>query len=91
MNVTYAPVTVRELKEGYQDFGDAGVVALQGRLDARPPYQREFVYSEAQEVEVIVTAEANGEGRRVSAAASGAQATAPATRASMCRRREPSG
>ena len=55
MNVTYAPVTVRELKEGYQDFGDAGVVALQGRLDARPPYQREFVYSEAQQVEVIDT------------------------------------
>lgn len=37
-------VTVRDLVEGYKDRGDDGVVGYRGRLNIRPPYQRDFVY-----------------------------------------------
>ena len=38
-------LTIRQLVEGYKDSGDNGVVALGGKLNVRPPFQREFVYS----------------------------------------------
>lgn len=56
MKIESRPVTVRELIESYQDSGEEGVVAYGGQLDVRPPYQREFVYSEAQQQAVIQTA-----------------------------------
>ena len=37
-------ITVRELTNGYADNGDAGVTGHSGKLDIRPPYQREFIY-----------------------------------------------
>ena len=38
-------LTVRQLVDGYRDSGDTGVVALGGKLNVRPAFQREFVYS----------------------------------------------
>ena len=55
MNITEQHITVRDLFDGYQDSGDDGVVALGGRLDIRPPYQREFIYKPEQQRAVIDT------------------------------------
>ena len=48
-------ISVRELTEGYEDNGESGVVAYGGRLDVRPPYQREFIYSDKEKQAVINT------------------------------------
>jgi hypothetical protein len=48
-------ITVGELFEGYDDKGDDGVRAYNGKLDVRPPYQREFVYKDKQRDAVIDT------------------------------------
>jgi hypothetical protein len=34
------------LTNGYQDNEENGVIGFGGKLDIRPPYQREFVYDE---------------------------------------------
>lgn len=41
--------------EGYEDNDEAGVVGYGGRLDIRPPYQREFIYKDKQRDAVIDT------------------------------------
>lgn len=41
MNIELRNITVRELADGYKDSGDDGVVGYSGKLDIRPPYQRE--------------------------------------------------
>ncbi len=43
-----------ELVEGYFDNREGGVVGYNGRLDIRPPYQREFVYDDQQRKAVIL-------------------------------------
>ena len=53
MEVKFRRVTVRELVEGYFDNQEGGVVGYEGRLDIRPPYQREFVYKDKQREAVI--------------------------------------
>lgn len=55
MEITLRHVTVRELTEGYEDRQDEGVVGFGGRLDIRPPYQREFIYNDQQRDAVIDT------------------------------------
>ena len=55
MKIQLKEVTVRELTTGYMDNAEAGVVGYGGRLDIRPPYQREFVYNEKQRNAVIDT------------------------------------
>ncbi len=55
MDIELRTVTVRELVEGDADRQDEGVVGLGGRLDIRPPYQREFIYDDAQQQAVIDT------------------------------------
>lgn len=55
MRTTHSPITVRELRSGFSDQADAGVSALDGRLDIRPAYQREFVYKPTQQQAVINT------------------------------------
>lgn len=44
MDIKPLPITIRELIKGYEDKQDEGVVGYGGKLDIRPPYQREFVY-----------------------------------------------
>ncbi|WP_265563881.1 HNH endonuclease family protein [Sphingomicrobium arenosum] len=55
MKIELKEITVRELAEGYRDNQELGVVAFGGKLDVRPPYQREFVYKDAQRDAVIDT------------------------------------
>lgn len=55
MKVTLKEIAVRELTNGYKDNADEGVVAYGGKLDVRPPYQREFVYKAEQRDAVINT------------------------------------
>ena len=55
MKIELKAITVRELAEGYIDRGDDGVFGYAGRLDIRPPYQREFVYEGQQQEAVIDT------------------------------------
>ena len=53
MKIEMHDVTIRELVDGYRDEGDDGVFGYGGRLDIRPPCQREFVYDEKDRVAVI--------------------------------------
>ena len=55
MQIELHRITVRELTQGYEDNAENGVRAYGGRLDVRPPYQREFVYKEKQRDAVIDT------------------------------------
>ena len=55
MDITLFEVNVAALVKGYQDKGDDGVTAYKGKLDVRPPFQREFVYDEKQRAMVIDT------------------------------------
>jgi len=48
-------VTVRDVVHGFKDADEGGVVGLDGKLDIRPPYQREFVYNDKQRAAVIDT------------------------------------
>jgi len=59
MNIELKEITVRELTEGFQDNAENGVVAYGGKLDVRPPYQREFIYKDKQRDAVIDTVTQN--------------------------------
>ena len=55
MKIELNKITVRDLTNGYEDNAENGVKAFGGKLDVRPPYQREFVYKENQRNAVIDT------------------------------------
>lgn len=55
MEINLTKIKVRDLVEGYADNGENGVVGYNGKLDIRPPYQREFIYKDAQRDAVITT------------------------------------
>jgi hypothetical protein len=55
MKIDLKEIPVRELTDGYADNAEAGVVGYGGRLDVRPPYQREFIYKDKQRDAVIDT------------------------------------
>jgi len=55
MNIELKEITIRELTNGYMDNEENGVVGYGGKLDIRPPYQREFVYKDKQREAVIDT------------------------------------
>lgn len=55
MKIELKEITVRELTDGYKDNDEAGVVGYGGKLDIRPPYQREFIYKDRQRDAVIDT------------------------------------
>lgn len=55
MNIELLDLKVRDLTEGYQDNDEAGVVGYSGKLDIRPPYQREYIYKDKQRDAVIHT------------------------------------
>ena len=55
MNIKLHEITVRELVDGYVNSEEEGVVAYGGKLDVRPKYQREFIYSDRQQQAVIDT------------------------------------
>lgn len=55
MDIELSNITVRQLVKDYQDNQEAGVVGFGGKLNVRPPYQREFVYNDKQREAVIDT------------------------------------
>jgi len=55
MNIELKEITVRELTKDYEDNAEEGVVGYGGKLDIRPPYQREFIYKDKQRDAVIDT------------------------------------
>lgn len=55
MRIELKDITVRDLVNGYQDNDENGVIGYAGKLDIRPPYQREFIYKDKQRDAVIDT------------------------------------
>ena len=53
MDIELNRITVRELVDGFENNGDDGVRGYGGKLDIRPPYQREFIYKRSQQIAVI--------------------------------------
>ena len=55
MKIELKEISISDLFDGYKDSADEGVVAYGGKLNVRPPYQREFVYKDKQRDAVIDT------------------------------------
>ncbi len=56
MEIKLHEIKVRDLANGYLDNPEDGsVVGYDGKLNIRPPYQREFVYNDSQRQAVIET------------------------------------
>ncbi len=55
MKIELKEIFVRELANDYKDNNDDGVVGYGGKLDIRPPYQRNFVYDEKERNAVMNT------------------------------------
>lgn len=55
MKIELKEITVAELTKDYQDNQDNGVIGYGGKLDIRPPFQREFVYGDKERKAVIDT------------------------------------
>lgn len=62
MKITRIQITIKDLINGYKEKGPEGlegIVAFGGKLDVRPPYQREYVYAPKERDEVIRTVKKN--------------------------------
>lgn len=55
MDIKLKEITVSELAKGYEDNAEDGVRGYGGKLDIRPPYQREFIYGDKERNAVIDT------------------------------------
>ena len=55
MTIKPLEVTVGEITMGYVNNDEQGVRGYYGKLDIRPPYQREFIYNEKEQQAVIRT------------------------------------
>src|SRR6476620_3197840 len=55
MKIALNEITVKDLADGFLDNAESGVVAYGGKLDIRPPYQREFIYGDKERNAVIDT------------------------------------
>lgn len=55
MNIDLFEISVEDLVNGFDDRGDDGAFSYDGRLDIRPPYQREFIYDMEKKTGVIDT------------------------------------
>lgn len=55
MTIKQIEVTVGEIAEGYINNEEQGVRGYGGKLDIRPPYQREFIYNDKEQQAVITT------------------------------------
>lgn len=55
MKIKQLDITCRELAEGFVDNAEEGVKGYGGKLDIRPPYQREFIYGDKERDAVIHT------------------------------------
>ena len=56
MDIVHRDISVRDLTMNYADNNEeGGVVGYDGKLDIRPPYQREFIYTGRQRDAVLRT------------------------------------
>ena len=55
MKIELRPIAIRKIVENYRDNAEEGVLGYDGKLNIRPPYQREFVYKDKQRDAVIDT------------------------------------
>ena len=55
MEIRPLKITCKDLAEGFVDNDEEGVKGYGGKLDIRPPYQREFIYGEKDRDAVITT------------------------------------
>ena len=55
MEIQQLDLTVRELVAGYEYDGEGGVVGYGGKLEIRPPFQREFIYKGKQRKAVFTS------------------------------------
>lgn len=55
MEIKQYKVPIRNVHAGYKNNLEEGVIGYGGKLNIRPPYQREFVYKDKQRDEVINT------------------------------------
>ena len=55
MKIDFQQITIRDIAKGYINNQEDGVFAYDGKLNVRPPYQREFVYKDKQRDAVIVS------------------------------------
>jgi hypothetical protein len=55
MKITLHEIAIADIVKGYVNNNEEGVVGYDGKLNIRPPYQREFVYKDPQKVAVIHT------------------------------------
>lgn len=55
MKIEQHQIKVRDLAKSYKDDKEGGVRGYDGKLDIRPPFQREFVYGDKQRAAVIQT------------------------------------
>lgn len=55
MKIQLREVTIGDLTKDYEDNNEGGVKGYGGKLDIRPPYQREFIYKDKQRDAVIST------------------------------------
>lgn len=55
MTIEPMEVTIGEITKGYINNEEQGVRGYNGLLDIRPPYQREFIYNDNEQIAVINT------------------------------------
>lgn len=55
MRIELKNIKIREVVNGYKDEGEKGIVGYDGKLNIRPPFQREFIYGEKERDAVIKT------------------------------------
>lgn len=55
MDIELKEITIRDLTLDFEDNQENGVIGYGGKLDIRPPYQREFIYGDKERKAVIDT------------------------------------
>lgn len=55
MKIELQSIKIADLIDGYINDPETGVKGFHGKLDIRPPYQREFRYDEKQQQAVVDT------------------------------------
>ena len=55
MKIELKSILIKDLTDGYEDNDEEGVVGYKGKLDIRPPYQRNFIYKDKPRNAVIDT------------------------------------
>ena len=55
MKIEPKKITIRELISDYKNNNEEGVLGYNGKLNIRPPYQREFIYDDKKRKAVIDT------------------------------------